>query len=287
MKRIIVNADDLGADEARNAGIFEAFRAGSVTSASILSNGPALGDVLHRMRSLGLGKVSFGVHINLSEGRPVSSGLKLLIGPDGLFRGKAITHELLMATHDTRLKQEIIREMAAQVTVLLDAGVRIHPLDGHQHVHVFPAAIAAAIEAAKEYGFPWVRIPEEPPPQDSIDLLPAGLKEEARHFSETAGGARHRLKGTGLRTTDHFRGLYLKGRLSSSLMGDFLRGLPEGLTELMVHPGRVPRFQSSTPFAAFSTSDRERELETLLDGDFHSALSRAGVILTSFSEARN
>jgi D-alanine-D-alanine ligase-like ATP-grasp enzyme len=43
MRRLIVNADDLGADEARNEGIFEAIRAGVVTSASILPNGPPWG----------------------------------------------------------------------------------------------------------------------------------------------------------------------------------------------------------------------------------------------------
>jgi len=42
MKRLIVNADDLAADEARNAGIFEAIAQGRVTSVSLLPNGPAV-----------------------------------------------------------------------------------------------------------------------------------------------------------------------------------------------------------------------------------------------------
>ncbi len=39
MRRLIINADDLGADHARNEGIFEAIEAGVVTAASILANG--------------------------------------------------------------------------------------------------------------------------------------------------------------------------------------------------------------------------------------------------------
>ena len=72
MKRLIINADDLGADEGRNEGIFEAIRAGVVTSASILPNGPALDMHCRGIRAGRFEKVSFGVHLNLTEGRPLS-----------------------------------------------------------------------------------------------------------------------------------------------------------------------------------------------------------------------
>ena len=44
MKSLIINADDLGADEPRNRGIFEAIEAGRVTSVSILVNGNGFED---------------------------------------------------------------------------------------------------------------------------------------------------------------------------------------------------------------------------------------------------
>ena len=90
MKRLIINADDLGADEARNAGIFEGIQAGTVTSVSILPNGPALQDALNRIHSGSFRNVSWGVHLNLSEGKPVSTGISLLLGPDGMFQGKGL-----------------------------------------------------------------------------------------------------------------------------------------------------------------------------------------------------
>jgi hypothetical protein len=89
MRQLIVNADDLGADEARNAGIFEAIRGGSVTSVSILANGPALEDALQEIRSLREKKISWGIHLNLSEGTPRLAGLRRLTGPEGCFLGKA------------------------------------------------------------------------------------------------------------------------------------------------------------------------------------------------------
>jgi predicted glycoside hydrolase/deacetylase ChbG (UPF0249 family) len=284
MKRLIVNADDLAADEARNAGIFEAIAQGRVTSVSLLPNGPAREDALHRIRSLGRRRVSVGVHLNLSEGRPVSPDLRLLTGPDQFFRGKTPAHKLLMRSGDQALEREITREMSAQVKVLLDYGIRIEHLDGHQHVHLFPAAIASVVRIAAEHRIPWMRMPEEPPPQHANGSLTGEAMEEARHFSEIARAARQHLKGKGFSITDHFRGLYLKGRLSLSILNDLLQTLPEGLTELMVHPGRVPRVPASGPFSGFSTPAREQELETLLHAGFGPALSDAGVTLTPFPE---
>jgi len=159
MKRLIVNADDLAADEARNAGIFEAIEHGRVTSVSLLPNGPALEDALHRIRSLGRRRVSVGVHLNLSEGRPVSPDLRLLTGPDTFFLGKTSAQNLLMRPGDQAIQKEISREMSAQIRVLLDSGIQIDHLDGHQHVHLFPAVIGSAVRIAEEYKVPWMRMP--------------------------------------------------------------------------------------------------------------------------------
>ena len=50
MKSLIINADDLGADEARNRGIFEAIEAGRVTSVSVLVNGDGFEDAMERWK---------------------------------------------------------------------------------------------------------------------------------------------------------------------------------------------------------------------------------------------
>jgi predicted glycoside hydrolase/deacetylase ChbG (UPF0249 family) len=70
VKNLIVNADDLGWTEGINRGIAEAHRNGIVTSASLLANGAAFASAVEMARHTpGLG---VGVHLNLSEGAPVS-----------------------------------------------------------------------------------------------------------------------------------------------------------------------------------------------------------------------
>jgi chitin disaccharide deacetylase len=287
VKRLIVNADDLGADDARNAGIFEAIRRGSVTSVSILPNGPALEVALREMQSLPGNKVSWGIHLNLSEGTPLCAGLRLLTDKEGCFLGKARAHGRLMRQGDADLEEEVQREVEAQIQVLQKAGIRISHLDGHQHVHVFPAVVRAGVQAAREHRIPWVRIPEEKRPGPGAEPVPDGLAAEAENFNRLAQEAWVQIKDSGVRMTDNFRGLYLKGRMDRRLIGEFLGELPPGLTEFMVHPGRVPVPSRSTPFSAFSTGDRERELETLLSEEFREALAGNGIELTPFPEAGN
>lgn len=286
MKRVIINADDLGADVPRNEGILEAIRAGTVTSVSILANGPALEDALQRIRPLDHSKVSFGIHCNISEGTPLAGGLRILAGPDGCFMKKAAAHQLLMRG-GAAIEEEIARELDMQIEALKGAGLRLTHIDGHHHVHVFPAAIKAVCAAARKHGIPWMRIPDEPEPVSREDGIPGSLLEESKAFSGLAGHARLYIEGTGLKAPDHFRGLYLKGRASLQSMQKTLEELKPGLTEIMMHPGRaVAGRPQGGPFSSFSTMDRERELHVLLSEEFRLALLRIGVILIPFPEVK-
>jgi predicted glycoside hydrolase/deacetylase ChbG (UPF0249 family) len=236
---------------------------------------------------MGSSKVSLGLHLNLSEGKPLLSDLRILVGADGCFLGKAVAHRLLMQDGDTALREEVSREVSAQIEVLRNAGIGIQHIDGHQHVHVFPAACRTVIQQAESHGIPWMRIPEEAFPSDQRDEIPASFREEALLFNRMASTARHELKGTGIRTTDHFRGLFLRGRLSLTTLEIALQILPSGLTELMVHPGRVPATPLKSPFSTFSNRDREQELEALLNQGFRQTLGIENIDLTPFPEIVN
>jgi len=284
LKRLIINADDLGADQSRNAGIFEAIEAGSVTAASILANGPAFQDVIRRIDASACKHVSFGIHLNLTEGLPLTAGLGSITGADGCFLGKKEGHRFLMTEGDGVLERDIMVELSAQIKALRNAGIRINHLDGHQHVHIFPAVIQAAIRSALEFGIPWIRIPEEPIPAGIVEKTSHDLRDEAAMFIRLASAARLRIRKSTLITPDHFRGLYLKGRLSHEILEETLRALPPGLTELMVHPGRASASRGDGPFSSFSNSEREYELKTLMDEKIPAMLVRCNLTLTPFPE---
>ncbi|HAJ26786.1 MAG TPA: hypothetical protein DCG53_06000 [Syntrophus sp. (in: bacteria)] len=288
MKYIIVNADDLGTDIYRNRGIAEAVNAGVVTSVSVLVNGPAFDDAFARLPAWQGRGISVGLHLNLSEGYPACKGLSILPDENGCFRGKSSAHKLLMQKGNKELEREVALEIEAQIGLLESKTIRISHLDGHQHVHVFPAVIEAAVRVAQGHGISWLRIPEEratvPP------VLGGGeshlLSREADMFSHLAVTARPFLGGSGVRTTNHFRGLYAKGMLSLAYLENLLALVPPGLTELMVHPGRAPAGPGQGPFAAFSNKDRESELDVLLDPRIIKILEEKKVSLTPYPETR-
>jgi predicted glycoside hydrolase/deacetylase ChbG (UPF0249 family) len=284
MKRLIVNADDLGADECRNIGIFEGIHCGVVTSVSILPNGFALDNALQRIRCLQNRRISCGLHFNVSEGKPLCEGLKHLVGQDGSFLGKRKARHLLAGAPSQEVEDELQRELSAQIMRLRDAEIFIVHIDGHQHAHCFPAVLKIVVSAALAHEIPWIRIADEQPTSCIASALSANELEEAVIFSRHAQSARIYAQEAGLRAPDQFRGLYFKGRLPASNWVEFLENLPSGITELMVHPGRAESGVRS-PFSGFSTPDRENELRALTDGRFMEALSKTGVELTPFPEA--
>lgn len=295
MRRLVVNADDLGADAARNDGIFEAIAAGVVTSASILANGPAFDDAVARAWACRR-PVSFGLHLNLSEGRPLARDLRLLVGPAGRFLGKAEARRRLSGSYDgaSTVAEEVASEAGAQLEALLAAGLRVNHVDGHQHVHVFPGAAGVVAAVARRFGIRWVRVPDEPDAPADLGV-PVERRGEIRAYGILAAAARGGFVGAGVEVADHFRGIALTGRVTPATLAVAVRELPEGLTELMVHPGRLnsttrvrhsfgtaPEPVPENPFAAFSTEDRERELDALLDSSFRRALTAAEVELVPF-----
>ena len=285
MKKLIINADDLGVDEARNRGIFEAIEAGRVTSVSILVNGDGFEDAMERWENLGKTDISLGIHVNLSEGKPISRDLRILTGQDGFFRGKQPTHSLLKQPSGIELEREIQKEINAQIHILKKFKIPITHLDGHQHIHIAPAVLPIAVSEASKNKIQWIRIPDEPHPSSLTIMTQPDLQEEAVIFSKLGMAARSFVMWSEIESCDHFRGLYLKGKLDIPLLDELFKNLPIGLTEMMVHPGRVADTVSTGVFSAFSTQEREKELTALLDPAFSSLLQKYGISLIPFPES--
>ncbi|MFN5497128.1 MAG: ChbG/HpnK family deacetylase, partial [bacterium] len=64
--RLIINVDDLGLHPAVRRAIEECAALGTVTSASVLANGPDIDAVKP------IAGVSFGAHLNILRGKPLS-----------------------------------------------------------------------------------------------------------------------------------------------------------------------------------------------------------------------
>src|SRR5204863_9488270 len=84
VKRLIVNADDFGLTANVNRAILDGHCRGVITSASLLSNGEAFESAV--ALALQTPRLGVGVHLNLTEGKPVAAALEIpsLVNGGGL-----------------------------------------------------------------------------------------------------------------------------------------------------------------------------------------------------------
>jgi predicted glycoside hydrolase/deacetylase ChbG (UPF0249 family) len=152
--RLIIHADDFGETEQITLGICEAIEAGVVTSASIMANMPGTQFALGRARAL-TERASFGVHLTLCEGRPLTHAPSLSDAQGNFCRKR----ELFLRSVTGRLKlTEVEAEVEAQLQLVASAGVRVSHLDGHKHLHQLPVVCSAVAKVARRHGIERVRL---------------------------------------------------------------------------------------------------------------------------------
>ena len=266
-KYLICTADDLGYSNSRDRGIIKCFVEGIVTRASLLVNGVHANGAARLAKAV---KLPLGLHLNLTEGEPISESPVSLIR-DGLFLGKFEAFEALQ--NDSVDRQDIYAEVVAQVEKFQEiVGSTPRYLDGHNHVHVLPQVVDVVCQVMREYSISEIRVPSSLTPCASVDL-PARSVTFLKNVALLAGSARVQFCESGIASSDAFMGLWLGGiRLTKE---SIFKGLCatsdlEDVVELMVHPGFLAAKSEAAGCGSeaddFSRSkERLLELETLCD----------------------
>jgi predicted glycoside hydrolase/deacetylase ChbG (UPF0249 family) len=269
---LIVNADDYNTDSERNRGILQAARDGMVTSVSVIAGMPWDDTVIELKNILGR---RIGLHLNLTQGKPLAAGLKTLVNEYGFFYPRQTAwRKALLGTFDMK---EVEEEFAAQIEHLTAAGITPDHIDGNNHIHVFPGIARVAGSLAQRYGISRIRLPQETFSRWKQWIQPKALKKY--FIGLLSRRARPLFKGCGLRFTDHFAGIQFPAVAQAASLKAFLARVPEGTTELMCHPGYQNRAENS-----FSSSERELELEALTRTEVIAEVRRLNIHLISYGE---
>ena len=266
MKKLIVNADDFGWSTGVNRGVIDAHERGVLTSATLLVNFPAHADAAERSRACpGLG---VGLHLNIVHGPPVSDPGRIpsLLGSDGAFPGPAsVLRRLLLG----RIKPgELEVELKAQLSSFRRVAGEPTHLDSHKHLHVFGCFTDAVASIAGEMRTPRARCPLpllSPRAWKSRLLFRAG-RRTARIFTKH-----------GLRFPDALVGEGGISSLQVSTLCRMLEQLPDGVTELMCHPGYHSTDEHDVVSNVAVTATRQSDLDMLMDAELRSFISEQGV----------
>jgi chitin disaccharide deacetylase len=234
-RQLIVNADDFGISRGVNRGIVEAHRKGLVTSTSLMANLPSAEDALTRATTCP--NLGLGLHLTLTAGRPLCppKTVPTLVDPDGRFF--VLGQLLLRLSAGCVSRDEIRRELRAQIEWTLRRSVQPDHLNAHHHVHTHPVVAPIVVGLAREHRIGWVRCPAEQGLSPRLLTLPP--KDAARTAAISTFGLLTRVlvARAGLQTTQHFRGIALGMGFGEGGLLATLDRLPGGLTELMTHPG--------------------------------------------------
>ena len=250
MKKLKVNADDFGRHELINSAVKDAYINGICRNASLMAGEQAFDDAVRITRECpGL---NVGIHFTLVMGSPVlpPSEIPSLVNDSGNFHDdfsvfvrKYLTGRILLS--------EVRSELSAQLMKIQNAGVNLSHADSHQHIHVLPGILNIVLDLSESAGIKTVRMPQVKGMSFSVGVT--GLKVLSFLGKRLA-------KKRGFSFPDNFMGLVGGGSVNEEWLCKMLDVLPEGVTELMIHPG-----SSNRVLQVFSNwnHDFESELEAV------------------------
>ena len=225
MKNVIINADDFGYSDHTVDWTVKCFEAGVLSSATIMVGAEAVARAVQYAKQNP--QWSFGLHLCLTDERPLClpSEIPSMVTQEGLLWPTRVF--MFRSALGLIKRQDLEKEIRAQVQRLRDLGVTMSHLDGHGHMHRMPFVLKSLILLAEDLGITHLR------PAQDLYFTPPHLP-----FTRWLNHWANRSLTKHFKTPDHF--LMTCGKVSetqSSWFQDVIARLPDGCTEIGVHPG--------------------------------------------------
>jgi len=306
-RSLVLHADDFGMNAAVNSGILRSFQNGLLTSTSLLANAPdaaaachswpkliedlragSLPSTLPRQR-LGdeLRDFDLGIHLNLTQGRPLSSGYPAeLLTPNGAFPGIGPVFRRLRAT-GSRFRDGVRKELSCQIEFMLDHRVSPTHLNGHQYVELMPGVAELVPQLMEKYSIPVVRIARETHLLQTVLVqgrIPAFMLAVVKRYF--ADRFRRSPAIAALKSPTRFFGTAHAGEVTREILRRFLQyASPFGCIEIGLHPASEPDGESLPPeWADPLAAIRPAELKWLCDGATGDLIAAQGMRLGRLSQ---
>lgn len=229
--------------------------------------------------------LGIAVHLTLVAEKPVLPPEKVssLLGADGHFLPDHIAFIKRFAAGQIRLS-ELRAECEAQISRVEQLGVKISHLDSHQHLHVLPKVIDICLDLMKDHNIHKMRLPAED--YFFTGTYPAPLMRRIAKCGLTACArlAAAKARRAGVLMPQAFFGMLAGGHMEQHYFSAILQSLPEGVSEIMVHPGMDNAVLGSIYDWQYHWED---ELDSVTSSETMQYLSDNQIGLISFKELWN
>lgn len=238
MKKVILNADDLGLSEYHNKAILKGYNTGILKYASLLVNIEAFEDAINNV-ILKCPRLNVGIHLNIMEGKSLTR-CSMLTNDNGYFN-KGYLY-LILNQHNKDLQKQIEYEFRAQIEKAIQNGVKIERMDSHIHIHAIPQIFKISCKLAKEYNIKYIRTQFEKPylvfPKClSVKFLINLFKILILNFFSTIN--KKTLAIYKLETNDNILGVGYTGMMDSKIIFaglKRLKNIKNKTIEVIIHP---------------------------------------------------
>jgi chitin disaccharide deacetylase len=230
-RKLIVNADDLGLCSSVNKAIFDVYKAGNLSSATMMVGMPGTREAVEGLKHHpGL---AVGLHFCITEGHALA-GRSSITDTHGKFHDRG---HLVSSIYRQQIDPADIRvEFSLQLERLHELGIRPSHVDSHQHVHMVPAVFNAMLPVFRDHDLPlrivnpplndalaWLTRPKKTFKQWLNQRFSAGILSRFQGFTNDRLVSVHDLDEPGPYDPDTYAQL-----IASAPPDDFL--------EVMVHP---------------------------------------------------
>ena len=241
-RRLIITADDFGAAAPVNAAVALAHRQGVLTAASLMVGAPGAAEAVALARAMPGLRV--GLHLVLVEGRPTLPPALVphLVGADGRFRDNMAAAGATMFFHPAA-RRELAAEITAQFEAFAATGLTLDHVNTHKHFHLHPTIAGLILKIGARHGVRAARVPIEP--RAILAAVEPGRYPLNPVFDLWAALARRRFRRAGWQIADQVFGLAWSGAMTPERLLGLVRTLPEGLTEIYLHPATHGGFEGA------------------------------------------
>jgi hopanoid biosynthesis associated protein HpnK len=263
LKHLIVTADDFGAAREVNEAVEIAHTRGILTATSLMVAAPAAAEAVSLAKRLPSLRV--GLHVVLVEGRPMlpPSQIPDLIDANGMFCTDMAASGAKMFFLSA-VRRQLEHEIEAQFEAFRATGLALDHVNAHKHFHLHPTIASAILRIGRNYGMRALRVPREPGADRLVGVFASRLM--------------NRVRREGIATPDRVYGLRWSGAMTKERLLAVLRDLPDGLSEIYLHPATGP-YPGSAPVYRYA-----EELAALMDGEVVQAARDSGVRLGGFKD---
>jgi hopanoid biosynthesis associated protein HpnK len=278
LKFLIVTADDFGLHVAVNRAVEQASQEGVLTTASLMVGAPAAADAVKRARDLhGL---AVGLHLVLADGWSVlpQQSIPALVDAQGRF-GNNMVRDGVRFFALPAVRRQLEAEIRAQFQAFADTGLPLDHVNAHKHFHLHPTLLEMLLRIGDEFGMPAVRLPREPAWVARRASGAIAGPAVAGLLSPWLAIMRRRLRAARVTHNDYVFGMSDSGAMDEARLLEILARLPDGATEIYLHPAVDSGAAIAASMSGYRHSD---ELAALLSPRVRAAVASCGAATGSF-----